>query len=49
MAIFAPHPSTSPHLLTAYQKIDTGDYVGGANGCAEFDANPPMGGFWANG
>ena len=27
----------------------TDDYVGGPYGCAEFGANPLMGGFWANG
>ena len=42
-------PPQNAHTLTDHQKIGTGDYVCGHYGCAEFGANPPMGGFWANG
>jgi len=42
-------PPQIPHPLTDRQKNVTGDYVGGPYGCAEFGANPRMGGFWANG
>jgi len=47
MAIFDPHRIKTPRPIT--KKFGTGDYVGGPYGCAEFGANPSMGGFWANG
>jgi len=40
----------NPHPLTNHQKIfGTDNYVGNPRGCAKFGANPPIGGFWANG
>jgi len=47
MAIFDP-----PHKIRTSQpitKIVAGDYVGDPYGCANFGANPSVGGFWANG
>ena len=41
-----PHRINTPWPIT--KKFGTGDYVGGPYGCAKFDANPSMGGFWAN-
>jgi len=44
-------PPQNPHPLINQRKFGrpTGNYVGDPYGCAKFGANPPMGGFWANG